>query len=175
LRVIGVDLSLTSTGIADANGRSHRLLKPSAVGYRRLREIRADVLHEAAHADLVVVEGLAPGYAGGKGGKSNNLTDLAGLWWIVTEALDAHDVPLAVVAPATIKKYATGNGKAAKEKVFAAAIRRFEWFDGDNNQADATWASALGYDWLECPVLPLPQTHRDALGAVKLTEPAWAA
>jgi hypothetical protein len=56
--------------------------------------------------------------------------------------------------------------------VIAAAARRFAWFEGDNNQADATLLSAMGYDFLEMPVVAMPQVNREGLVKVEWPDAA---
>jgi hypothetical protein len=107
--VVGLDLSLTSTGvsIADGNGdrtTTHRTAK--LTGTKRLRSIVDNVIltcFEESPA-LVCIEG--PSY-GSKGGHEH---ERGGLWWMVAEALDFRSYPYAVIPPATLKKYATGQG-----------------------------------------------------------------
>lgn len=158
--VVGLDLSLTATGIAGADWA--KTLKPKNTGYDRLRNIRDSVvLDYTASADLVVVEG--PSY----GSKTGNQHERAGLWWLIAYALWMRGTPLAVVPPSNLKKYATGSGIADKDRVMASVVRRFDWFDGDNNAADAAVLAAMGYDHLGHPTVTMPQAHREALKAVK--------
>lgn len=41
------------------------------------------------------------------------------------------------IKPTTLKKWATGNGRASKDQMMAAARARFGWEGGDHNEADA--------------------------------------
>ncbi|MFE7122442.1 hypothetical protein ACFU99_44165 [Streptomyces sp. NPDC057654] len=176
-RVIGLDLSLTSTGVADA----HWALA-ARPGKRRSHE-RLDWLVGAIglcvkdDADLVVVEGAA--YA--RGAQAGH-HELAGLWWLVTQHLWRHRVPYAVVTPHGRTIYATGRAnpaqhlprkersRAAKGMVRSAAIDRYGVEcegPGRYDMADATILAAMGLDWLGYPTVPVPDTHRRALEAVK--------
>ncbi len=42
-------------------------------------------------------------------------------------------------------------------------MRRFDWFSGGNDEADALWACAMGHAHLGQPLLELPKAHLDAL------------
>lgn len=161
MQVIGLDLSLVCTGMADAGGELTWAVKPGKLrGYERLRFIRAAVLKSCVEANTVVVEG--PSFRSSSSSETGH-HERAGLWWFVTEALAAADIPLVVVSPAGLKKYATGKGNAPKDEVLLAASKRFSWFTGNNDQADALWLSAIGYDLGQCSVLTMPEKHRQVL------------
>lgn len=163
--VVGLDLSLTSTGVATAS-RTWRI-RPKAVKkdaglvahLARIRHLRVELreLLRAAQPELVVVEG--PSY-GSVGGMEH---ERGGLWWGVAEEADLLDIPIMVATPTMIKKYATGAGNADKDLVLTSAVRRFEWFGGGNDEADALWACAMGYQWLGSPLVDLPAKHLEAL------------
>lgn len=161
-RVLGVDLSLTSTGVA-GYGWAERLVPPRGLdGLPRLRWLRDAVLAlEFTHQpDLVVVEGLAYSRTTGKA------AERAGLWHLVVERLDGM-VPWAQVPPTARAKYATGKGNAPKDAVLAAVVRRFPDFDvTGNDQADALVLAAMGLDHLGHPPVVMPAAHRASLNAV---------
>lgn len=175
--VVGVDLSLTSTGLAriHSDGRvevaRHRT-KPTGDDIRsrslRLRRIAATVTRSCAGASLVCIEGPTYGMKGEQGAH-----DRAGLWWLVAARLDAMDIPVVEVSPTTVKVYATGKGggpDASKDAVLAAVIRRY--IDrvevSGNDEADALILAAMAARHLGFPVeRSLPQTHLRALLAVR--------
>lgn len=166
-RVIGLDLSLSSTGIASNIGWTDRIqvkAQPNDPGqFNRLRRIRDRVL-EFVNQDtaLVVVEGLAFG-----SGTAGHHT-ITGLWHLVMEAVDSRCIPWAEVPPATLKKYATGKGNAAKDEVLAAVLRR--WPDiviGGNDEADALALAAMGADHLGHPMTAMPAANRTSLDKVR--------
>lgn len=132
-----------------------------------MRFVSAAVVRYVGPADLVVIEGLAFSSNTGKA------TERAGLWWRVVEALDARDIPLAVMAPTGRAKYATGNGRAGKDEAMLATARRFpEYAIDGNDTADALTLCAAGYDHLGTPLVQVPQRNRDALDAVRWPEAA---
>lgn len=165
-RVMGVDLSLTRTGIATRHGAeiiatSGHLDDTLAQRRQRISRIRAEVIGWCTNADLVVIE--APSY-GSKGGSAH---DRAGLWWLVVSALMHRDIPVLDVSPKTRAKYATGNGNADKDEVLAAAVRRLPIAVSNNNTADAAWLVAIGHDLYGEALVQLPQTHRAALDTLR--------
>lgn len=168
--VLGLDLSLTSTGLA-WNGRT-RLIRPGKLkDWPRLRLIRNTILDvcEELEPALVVVEGPSFGSVG------RGQHERGGLWWMVTEAIDDMDMKIGVAPPANIKKYATGVGggpKADKDAVLLAAAKRFEWFNGNNDEADALWACAMGHEFLGEPIVDVPVAHKKAVETCSWPAPA---
>jgi crossover junction endodeoxyribonuclease RuvC len=183
-RVVGIDLSLTCTGLAlppahaDAKSRTIAIKKPSgqttANGWpelRRLRWMRDQIVNEVTqladgpHPVLAVIEGIAISRQTGQ-----HMTR-AGLWWLVVDALDLiPGVSVAVVTPTCRAKYATGKGNAGKDVVMREVARRFPDFEGGEDEADALVLRAMGLDHLGTPLAAMPQTHRAALAAVDWPE-----
>lgn len=169
-RVTGVDLSLTGTGLCvaepgDPTGDSVTVVtaKPpkGLADLPRLRWLRGEVVAACEESDLVVLEGLAFSTRTGKA------SERAGLWWLVVDALDALNIPVAVMPPASVKTYATGKGNADKDTVLADTVRRYpSVLVRDNNQADALVLAAAGLDHTGAPLTTLPATHRRALTGV---------
>lgn len=167
--VVGLDLSLTGTGICTDHGCY--LVKPtkSLDGLARMRWIRGQVRDRALldpwpgpwpQDVLVVVEGLAFASHTGKA------SERAGLWWMIQDDL-ADRARIAVVTPSGRAKFATGKGNAPKDTVMLEAARRLPNLGiTDNNTADAAVLYAMGRDHLGQPVTPFPATHRAALDAV---------
>jgi crossover junction endodeoxyribonuclease RuvC len=174
MRIIGLDLSLASTGIAsyEATGAVSarvwvdtvrtRAIPGDRAQFARLRQITTRVVDDAQFADLVVVEGLS--YASTTG---QHLTR-AGLWHLVMDGVDSYGIPWCEVSPGAVKRYATGNGGAAKDQVLAAVIRRYpDVAVADNNQADALTIVAMAAHHYQCSTLPtVPQAHATALAKV---------
>lgn len=188
MSVVGLDLSLTATGmaIANKNGAACRRVKskapptergpkgkklPATLGQRRHRlhklagEIERTVLPIGGGRlpDLIVVE--QPAYSQTQGSQH----DRSGLWWLVIERLWARNCRVVEVAPTQVKKYATGKGTASKEEVLAAVVRRYNSVDvADDNEADALVCAAMGARHMGYPLEEsLPAKNLEALGAVR--------
>lgn len=175
LHVVGVDLSLTNTGIANRHGVT-RVTSSGKKGatlsqrQQRLRHLRqriiADVAQlngEPADPDLIVIEG--PSYSSKNAGSQH---DRSGLWWLLLDAFTTRGWRVIEVSPSSRMKYATGKGRADKDQVLAAAVRRLPIEVNTNDEADAAWLCALGCDLLGDPLVPLPETHRAALTVVRV-------
>lgn len=180
-RVVGIDPSLTSTGIADSTGHTLRVRGPR-MGATLLDDLArmthiATVVREfcaygpghVAHpADLAVIEG--PSFGQGRQGGTHAR---AGLWWLIVDGLTCAGIPIAVVPPATRAMYATGSGSAGKDTVLAAVIKRYPAWQVDGNDiADALAMCALGARLIAHPIDgDLPKTHLRALTKLTLPTP----
>ena len=167
LRVIGLDLSLTSSGVALPDGSTFRIKTRAADGDRRMVVIRdriREVLDEC-RPHLAVVEDL-PRHALGAG-------VTAMVHGIVRSELVASGVPYALVVAATLKSYAADHGRAAKQTMAAAAYLHagVEFADDPGgDQCDAWWLRAAGHDRYGHPVVRLSQAQRDRLCKVEWPE-----
>jgi len=168
--VVGLDLSITATGVATVRDDGKYTTRSVVPGVKRKGHDRLEFVlqgiftAEVKMANAAVVEG--PSFGSNRPGYHVN----AGLWWHVTHRLWLHGIPYVVVAPTVVKMYATGNGQSGKDAVLMSAARKFPQFDGDNNEADALWMAALFLDWSETPLVGLPQKHRRALASVDWPE-----
>lgn len=176
MRLIGIDLSLVSTGVAGyvldhgpGQAWADRIDgKPWAdlPTMPRLRLIRDHVLDYIRDVDLVVVESLAISRQTGQ-----HLTR-AGLWHMVMERVDSAGIPWAQVSPTAIKKYATGRGGAHKDEVLASVIRRYRNVEvGGNDAADALVLAAMAAHHYQVSTLStVPASHAAALAKVAWPE-----
>jgi hypothetical protein len=172
--VVALDLSLTSTGVADRNGT--RRICPKSTGAARLAEVRDAVLstcHDGAarhlmrgcigicgnHPDLVVIEG----YSYGSGNSAHQVGELGG---VVRLALHEAGIRYEVVPPASLKLYACGVGNAGKDDVLLAAVRRLGYEGKSKDEADAYWLYALAMHALGEPIVEVPKAHLRALKAL---------
>lgn len=180
--VVGLDLSLTSTGIAvHGAGIPDWCATIESVGkdnddwptrYRRLGDLVNRILPPIPDHSLVVME--APAYSRSTG----KAHDRSGLWWMLYDLLVCTNRSLVVpVLPNTRAKYATGKGNAGKDAVLAAAVRRYPSIDiTGNDTADAVVLMAIGCRLLGEPIDdPMPVAHLaalDKLPALELKETA---
>lgn len=159
-RVVGLDLSLTATGIAWCDGSTYTV-KPKQSGDRRLLEIGQEIAIaiDGRSIDLVVIEDL-PTHA-----KSAGITGM--VHGAARVLLFRLRVPYVTVPPASLKKFATGRGNAGKPEMAVALFKRFALELPDDNQVDAFWLRAAGLELLGEPVFPLPAAQVAALDKVR--------
>lgn len=181
-RVVGLDLSITSTGMSD--GVNHRVVqtRPDRCIESRLDQlvwaVSQFVRQDLTRLTLVVIEASA---------YTSNLQrgheDLAALRLMVRTALWKLRIPYALVSPTTLKRYTTGSGKASKQEMLAAlierhgaradALSRVLVKEGRYDMADALALAAMGYAHIGHP-LPVcgaaPEPHAESLATVKWPE-----
>lgn len=169
VRVIGIDVSLASTGVGIIDYAAEPLLARAdtilTAGRRadnlvrrdtRLGEITAAVLgHTGQDTVLAVIEGPSLGSIGGSS------HDRSGLWWRIVGHLHRRDIPVAIVAPTTLKKWATGSGRADKADVAVAMSRLWPAVDVPGNDGwDGLALAHMGAQALGWPVAS--RAHHEA-------------
>lgn len=179
--VVGLDMSLTSTGVSvifrgeasvfriESKGKENAPLIERA---NRLQDIAGQVLMtiEANDPQLVVIE--QPAYSRTTG----HMHDRSGLWWLVISALHSDSRPYVEVSPSTLKKYVLGKGggrNVTKDAVFATVIRRYAEVNvTGNDEADALVLAAMAARHLGEPIEgSLPIAHLAAMDAVHWPPP----
>lgn len=167
--VIGLDTSLKATGIASSLGwcrtvgytdTKNPITKlPHTARLDAMKTVFRGIAHNIGTPTLAVMETPALSRTGG------GTHERGWLWWRVYDHLVDREIPVALLDPRQRMLYATGKGNAAKNVVVDAVARRWpDWATGgDDNAADAVVLMAAGMDWLGCPIVPVPQTHRAAL------------
>lgn len=141
--VVGFDPGLVRTGIASRHGTT-------TVGGDAKTPLRLLAIHDTALMwltssyyliRLAVIEDI-PTHAKGSG-----MTATA--WGVIALACERRDVPYARLAPATLKKFATGNGAANKDDMRAALEARLDgWSPATHDEVDAMWLRYAGLSWL---------------------------
>lgn len=133
--VVGLDLSLTATGVATREGTS--TLRTKLKGVERLDWFFRKIYALGKLSDVVVIEG----YSYGSMAKREVMGELGG---VARVALYESKCPFVVVAPTALKKYTTGKGNSGKDEIIAAAIRLHGFQGTNNNEADAYMLWRMG-------------------------------
>lgn len=136
MRALGVDLSLTETGLACPEHGARRIPTGKLRGAERLNLIGREIEEHFDCADVVVLENY--GYL-----KAAAIAVIEA-HGVVKLAAWAHGIPVAIVPFASLKKYSTGKGNADKAAMMAAAIRSFDYPGDNENEADAWCLKAMG-------------------------------
>lgn len=136
---VGLDLSTAATGIASADGTT-RTIRPEAGANdpaRRLHQLveRISSRIAASRPLLAVIEGY--------GFNTQRLAPVAELGGAIRLRLFDMGVPYIVIAPPSLKLFATGNGHATKDQMVAAA-REHGGNPANDDEADAwlLWLAA---------------------------------
>lgn len=162
MNIAGLDLSLTATGIATADGVD--TIKTNERGVRRLfwlrRQILKAITESTTPVDAVALEGYS--YAS-QHSHAHSTGELGG---VIRLGLWEAGIRYIVVPPKSMKKFATGKGNASKDQVLVSAVLRFGREFADNNQADALWLRAMAHQRYGEPIVDVPQSHLVALDGV---------
>lgn len=161
--VVGLDLSLTGTGVATTSGTTFTIRTSFKRADARLEDIYTTINGTLIGAEYAVLEDL-PVHAK-QAGTTGMVQGVARL------ALIRKGIPYALLSPATLKKFATGKGNADKADMAAALLEhlgnpvvevdakgkqflpQYGVELSDDNQVDAAWLRlagltrfGLGYD-----------------------------
>ncbi|MCK9598618.1 MAG: hypothetical protein M0R06_06215 [Sphaerochaeta sp.] len=143
MTIIAIDPSLTATGIVvliDGQVASKTVVKTKPTNsdedeLKRLisicDEVWAIVQYHADRKPVAVIE--APAFCA----VGTSLVQLSGLNFMLRDRFYDWKIPLLVVSPMTLKKFASGKGNSKKEDMKLAAFKRWGFEDRDNNIVDA--------------------------------------
>ena len=154
IKSIGVDLSLTGTGLVcleDGKLIEQKLIKSKPSGDRPIDELKRILtiaisvqnFIDIYKPDIVVIENLAFGIQ-----KTTSLTQLAGLNYFIRSGLYKIGIKFVLVAPTTLKKYVTGNGAAKKDVLMVEVYKRLGVTMLDDNLCDAYSLAQIGLSLL---------------------------
>lgn len=158
--VVGLDLSLTSTGIS--SGLLSSNISSKAKGPQRLHEISQEIASTLIELDdpIVVVEGYS---FGSRNSQAHAIGELGG---VVRLTLWNLRIPYVEIPPTSRAKFATGKGNAAKTEVMSAISARtgIVWVGkGADDRCDAWILEEMGLAWLGQARFQWPQLNMSAL------------
>lgn len=170
LTVMGLDLSLTSTGCAKITGGALGgdpwvfTIRSARKGWPRLDSMvtRIGEAVKEIDPDLIMVEAPLPRAMDGAGAYYH---ENAGLWWSVTHRIWRTGRPMVTIPITVLKKFGTGKGNADKTGMCLAALSRFGLELGADG-ADALWAAAAGLQHYGLPAVKLPAEQVAALSSM---------
>jgi crossover junction endodeoxyribonuclease RuvC len=172
VRVLGIDPSLTGTGLALIDTNDALVVETWTIGTSgradatlydrtdRIRHIALYVRHHVSGADMVVIEGPNLGAP-----KQRGTFDRAGLWWQIVVRAGWAGKPIVEVSPKGRAKYATGDGNSDKKAVMAAARVTYPHVPfANDNECDALILAAMGARAIARPIDDgLSAKHTNAL------------
>lgn len=177
MKILGVDFSLTSTGVCSIEDEAAECVtvrsKKETHWWEfptRVRGIAYDVdmwVNPKGYPSATQLVLETPAFAA----KSSSLDRMFGGWWMFVDAMvsDAlYESPL-LVTPGQLKKFATGKGNAGKDEVMLSVSRRYPDVPvTDNNQTDALVLAAIGAAVMGEPFNgPLTLTQQEVVEAVR--------
>lgn len=134
---LGLDLSLTGTGVVVLNDRGEveysETLKNNLRGMERLQFIQ-DKIEKTLNKwkpYIICIEGYS---MGSRSGQAFSIGELGGVIKLMLYKMkyDPYLIP-----PTRLKKFIVGGGKAEKDMIMMKVLQRWGWEPSDNNVADA--------------------------------------
>lgn len=172
MRIVGLDLSLSATGVALLDTergtlRTTTIATGTRKGHDRMNFIIGTMRQLISGADVAAIEG--PSF-GSKSQSQRGHHERAGLWWITAHMLWVNKIEYAIIPPSNRAMYATGNGLAKKELVLRDVRDRYGniCHTANDNEADALILAVMLAHKFGNPLVGLPPTHTRALAAVNL-------
>lgn len=163
-RVLGIDLSFTSTGLACAKWaktiKSSAIDQPSLGDWSwRIIEMADQICEEARllRPHMAVIE--APALSSFTGMPHER----AGLWWAVVCALKRLGIVVCKLEPRRLKLFLSLDAKAQKKQQVEAARAYSGLAIRNDDEADAWGLAAAGHEWLGCPLPGIPDANRAEL------------
>lgn len=166
--VVGLDLSLTATGIATPDG-SVRTITAGNDADAPIEQRILDVYEVVLEVALASVSSgpllwvIESPYISRK---AETTVKIVGLNMFVRCRLQLNGNQFAMVTPSTLHKLATGKGQAKKVDMVIAARDRLGYDGTDDNEADALWLREAGLQHLRESTVTLPKAHLAALDKV---------
>lgn len=158
--VIGLDLSLTSTGVAV--GSRTLVIASKFKGVQRLDDVENQILKifQAVWPPIVVLEGYS---FASRNSQAHSIGELGG---VIKMMCHDHGIPVAISPPTCRAKFATGRGNASKAEVMSAVSARtgIVWSGkGAEDQCDAWILQEMGLARLGEARHDWPKTHLEGL------------
>jgi len=152
-KILGLDLSLTSTGYCHNGEASY--ISVNVSGAERLRGISSEIgnIVVSNQIQAVAIEGYA---FAARHSQAHSIGELGG---VVRVALLSMDIPYVIVPPTCRAKFATGKGNAGKSEVVSSisAITGIVWKGGHADDMCDAWIleemvmTKLGYPKYKWP------------------------
>jgi crossover junction endodeoxyribonuclease RuvC len=140
---LGIDPSLTATGycrMIDGTTTTWGEWKTKEKGLPRLSWLNHMIREELLSSDYALV--CIEGYAFARPNQAHQLGELGG---VLRLQLYYRDNPWLEIAPAALKKFATGKGNADKEQIMLQVYKRWGFEAESNNVADAYVLAKIAY------------------------------
>lgn len=163
VKVIGLDLSITGTGLAhtvEGDVCTHVIKTDPKHRDGRLGQIRDAVAQYAEGAALALLEAPTA--------KSFTSVISGMVHGVVRLQLVEMGIPYGTLMPNSLKKYATGKGTGDKIPMALAAMKRAGKEFPNDNECDAFWLWVAANDHLSQPVIDLPALNRESLKKIKM-------
>ncbi|MDP4158202.1 MAG: crossover junction endodeoxyribonuclease RuvC [Bacillota bacterium] len=145
--IIGIDPSLTSTGICVMSEHGQviesQAIQPKNKGPERLALFRQSLVNLISLRSNV--HAFIEGYAFGANNQREALGELGG---VLRLTLYDQNANMVIIQPTALKKFATGKGNADKIAMAVALEKQFQLEYPTSDQTDAFWLATFGRSYL---------------------------
>jgi Holliday junction resolvasome RuvABC endonuclease subunit len=168
-RVMGLDLSANSSGVALPDGTTTTIQAPKQAGKKRTLTDDLNRMDHAAHGitqalrtrpHVAAIEDYTPGT---RSAAAHRLAEISGIARLACHRAGAR---IALVNPKHLKIYACGTTSAEKRDMAIAAYKRARAEFPNSDECDAWWLRAMCLDALGHPLFDMPKTNRAAIDKV---------
>lgn len=164
----GLDLALTKIGWARTRPQQSTwagLIQPRGKGSPRLHDALGQVARAMRGCDLVVIEG--PSYGSADHSQQHSQGKMAGVIELALYQMKPRPA-IAIVAPSSLKKFATGKGFAKKEEMVMAARAWLDYGRYSDDEADAMWLVQMAVEEYALDRrIDIPEKQMEALESVE--------
>lgn len=166
MNVIGIDLSLTSTGFC--SGGDAQVIESKLRGPERLIDISETLVKAVigASAEIAAIEGYS---FASRNSQAHSIGELGG---VVRVELFKRGIPYVEIPPTCRAKFATGKGNASKNEVISTVSAKtgIVWMNpGADDKCDAWILEELVLFKIGCSKFPWPEANASALDKVDWT------
>ena len=151
--IIGLDISLTSTGMGIYSISEGTLTtesiktnnkSPYMERYRTILDRIKEIDHFIVSGSIFFIEG----YSFGSFGKSSSMSNIIELSGIIKYDLTIRERTYVDVPPTILKKFITGKGNAKKEDIKLALYKKYQKEFKNSDEADAYALTMFGLKYL---------------------------
>jgi Holliday junction resolvasome RuvABC endonuclease subunit len=166
MRIVGIDASLTATGVCLPTGETLVIEPKKLRGAERLNFILESIADLLTHhkIDMVIIEG----YSFGSQGRA--VFQIGELGGVIRLALYQEGIPCVEVPPSCLKKYICGKGNASKDEVLQQAVVRSGHTFKDNNASDSwvLWCMGMARYNKDSPLtIEFPKPNQEVLSRIE--------
>ena len=162
---IGIDASLTSTGIVVLDGMeqiySKAIISSKVKGTERLRDLKKKTKEYMANFVLAQdIPVFLENYSFGSvmGGRTFSIGEWGGVLRVL---LDEMGFKVTGIAPTMLKKFATGKGNSKKEQMLLQTFKRYGQEFDNNDLCDAFCMAMLCYRYSNMDKLKLSADEKE--------------
>lgn len=172
---VGLDLSLTATGMAQFRGPGfdiQTLVTDKRRGFDRLQYIREKVRRFVTGQGDPALRARGVGIESYSMASKFNREAMGELGGIVRMMLWEEGIPFVDIAPTAVKKFITGKGSAGeKGLVMVEVFKRYGITVADNNQADAIVLAQIAEHHFETNYPPEFAYQKEVMAKLVTTPP----